>query len=260
MKKRNVLLTVLLLFILLPLWSETGRDIMDSVFANQKSESSAMDMLMSLVDKSGNISTRRLQTLVLEDGGLTKTITLFMEPASVKDTRFLTLENKSRNDDQWIYLPALRKVKRIAAGDRTGSFMGSDFSYSDMSAVSSTIDDSVHNLLREEKHNGLDCFVVESLPKAGTDPVYGKNISWIEKNSRLTVKVQFFSLDQSEIVKELIMEDLKEVQGHWVGLKTTMTTLATGHKTIIETRQVKYDIPINPNYFTTNFLQTGRAQ
>ena len=117
-----------------------------------------------------------------------------------------------------------------------------------------------YEILREENIRGFNCYVVESVPKEGTDPVYGKNISWVDRNSRLTVKVQFFSLDRSEIVKELIMEDLQQIQEHWIGLKTTMTTIATGHKTIVETRQVKFDIPINPNYFTTNFLQTGRAQ
>jgi len=260
MKKSILLLLVLLMAGLFSVWSETGRDIMESVIDNQKAESSAMDLVMKLVDESGDISSRRLQTLVLDDEGQTKTITLFMEPASVKNTRFLTLENESRNDDQWIYLPALRKVKRIAAGDREGSFMGSDFSYSDMSAGSSALDDSIHNILREESINGFECYVVESVPKEGTDPVYGKNIAWVDRNSRLTVKVQFFSRDCSEIVKELIMEDLQQVQGHWVGLTTTMTTIATGHKTIVETRQVKFDIAINPNYFSTNFLQTGRAQ
>ncbi|MDA3810874.1 MAG: outer membrane lipoprotein-sorting protein [Spirochaetaceae bacterium] len=260
MKKTILLISILMISGIFSIWSESGRQIMESVINNQKSNSSAMDLVMNLVDRSGNISTRRLQTLILDDQGQTKTITLFMEPASVKDTRFLTLENELRNDDQWIYLPALRKVKRIAAGEREGSFMGSDFSYSDMSARGGDLDDSDYKILREETYNGYDCFVVESIPHEGTDPVYGKNISWVDKISRLTIKVDFYSLNLSEKIKELIMENLKEVQGHWVGLKTTMTTIATGHKTIVETRQVKYDIPINPGYFTTNFLQTGKAR
>lgn len=258
--KKIIIIVVFLLLGVSILWSETGREIMQSVMDNQKAESSAMDMEMNLVEKSGNISTRRLQTLLIDDEGQTKSITLFMEPASVRNTRFLIHENESRSDDQWIYLPALRKVKRIAAADRSGSFMGSDFSYSDMSSGSDSIDDSNHQLLREEQFNGFNCYVVQSILKEGNNSEYGKHIFWVDKRSRLTVKVQFYSLDRSRIIKELVMEDLKQIQGHWVGLKTTMTTLATGHKTIVNTKQVKFDIPVNPQYFTTNFLQTGRAQ
>ena len=109
---------VLLLFFLATplLQAETGREIMQKVIDVQKVKSSAMDMRMNLIDSRGNVDTRRLQTLVLDEDGLARTITIFLEPAGVKNTRFLTIENESRNDDQWIYLPALRKVKRIVAG------------------------------------------------------------------------------------------------------------------------------------------------
>ena len=106
-----------------PLSAQTGREIMDKVLENQKPDSSAMDMQMNLIDSRGNESFRRIQTLTLDDNGNMKSITLFVEPTNIRNTRFLTIQNEGRDDDQWIYLPSLRKVKRIAAGERDGSFI-----------------------------------------------------------------------------------------------------------------------------------------
>ncbi|MDA3938411.1 MAG: outer membrane lipoprotein-sorting protein [Spirochaetia bacterium] len=258
--KKILLVSVLLLILLTSLSAQTGREIMQNVIDAQKVNSSAMDIQMTLVDNDGDTSTRRIQTLILNDNDLTKTITLFLEPASVRNTRFLTVENDGRADDQWIFLPSLRKVKRIAAGEKDGSFMGSDFSYSDMGSSGSSVEDSTQTVLREEKYNGRNSFVVESIPNAGTDNNYGKYITWVDKSSWLTLKVEFYSKDGKTQIKELNSENIVKENSHWVAKKITMETLESGHKTILEIKQVKYDIPLNPGYFTTTFLETGRAK
>ena len=240
--------------------AQTGSEIMQKVIDAQKVSSSAMDIQMTLIDKDGDTSTRRIQTLILNENDLTKTITLFLEPASVRNTRFLTVENEDRTDDQWIFLPALRKVKRIAAGEKDGSFMGSDFSYSDMGSSGSSVDDSTQTILREEKYNGRYCYVVESIPKTGSDKNYGKYITWVDKTSWLTLKVEFYSKDERTLIKELSSENIVKENGHWIAKKITMKTMESGHKTILEIKQVKYDIPLNSGYFTTTFLETGRAK
>ncbi len=246
--------------LLVSLSAQTGSEIMQKVIDAQKVNSSAMDILMTLVEKDGDTSTRRIQTLILKENDLTKTITLFLEPASVRNTRFLTVENEGRADDQWIFLPSLRKVKRIAAGDKDGSFMGSDFSYSDMGSSGSSVDDSIQTILREEKYNDHNCFVVESIPNAGTDNNYGKYVTWVDKTYWLTLKVEFYSKAGRTQIKELNSENIGKENGHWLAKKIIMETLDSGHKTILEIKQVKYDIPLNPGYFTTTFLETGRAK
>ncbi len=259
--KKHYLFLLLLFTVFLPgLGAETGEEIIQKVIDGQKVTSSAMDIRMVLVDKDGVAGTRRIQTLVADNDGLTKMITLFLEPASVKNTRFLTVQNKSRNDDQWIYLPALRKVKRIAATEKNGSFMGSDFSFSDMSYANSSREGSTHTLLREELYNGLDCYVVESLPAERSESSYGKEISWVDRNTWLTARVEFYAADKTTLLKVLTSADFKQVQGRWLAGLITMSTIASGHKTTLEIRQVKYDIAINPAYFTTRFLKTGRTR
>ena len=251
---------ILTIMITTALSAQTGSEIMQKVIDAQKVNSSAMDILMTLVDKDGDTGTRRIQTLILNENDLTKTITLFLEPASVRNTRFLTVENSGRADDQWIFLPSLRKVKRIAAGDKDGSFMGSDFSYSDMGSSGSSVDDSTQTIIREEKYNGRNCYVVESIPKTGTDNNYGKYVTWVDKISWLTLKVEFYSKDGRTQIKELNSENIVKENGHWLAKKIIMETLESGHKTILDIKQVKYDIPLNPGYFTTTFLETGRAK
>jgi len=258
--KKILSILILTSVLALSLSAQTGSEIMQKVIDAQKVNSSAMDIQMTLVDKDGDTSTRRIQTLILNENDLTKTITLFLEPASVRNTRFLTVENSGRADDQWIFLPSLRKVKRIAAGDKEGSFMGSDFSYSDMGSSGSSVDDSVQTILREEKYIGRNCFVVESIPNAGTDNNYGKYVTWVDKTSWLTLKVEFYSKDGSTQIKELNSENIVKENDHWLAKKITMETLASGHKTVLDIKQVKYDIPLNPGYFTTTFLETGRAK
>lgn len=240
--------------------AQTGSEIMQRVSDEREVNSSALDIQMTLIDNDGSTGTRRIQTLILNDNGLTKTITLFLEPASVRNTRFLTLENEGRADDQWIFLPSLRKVKRIASGEKDGSFMGSDFSYSDMGSSGSSVDDSTHTILKVEDYNGRKCFVVESIPRAGTDNTYGKYVSWVDKISWLTLKVEFYSKDRRTQIKELNSENISNENGHWIAKKITMETLESGHKTVLEIKQVKYDIPLNSGFFTTIFLETGRSK
>ncbi len=258
--KKIISKVVIFLLITTALSAQTGAEIMQRVNDTREVSSSAMDIQMQLIDKDGQISTRRIQTLILNDNGLTKTITLFMEPASIRNTRFLTIENSTRADDQWIYLPSLRKVKRIAAGEKSGSFMGSDFSYADMGSSSSSVEDSIHSILGEETFNGRNCYVVESVPKSGTDSDYGKYVTWVDKTSWLTLKVEFYSKDGRTRLKELISDNISNENGRWVAKKITMETLENRHRTILEIKQVKYDIPLNPGFFTTTFLETGRTK
>lgn len=260
MKKILLALTISILFISTLHAQMTGRGIMDKVIDTQKAGSSAMDIIMTLVEKNGDTSTRRLQTLMMDKDDSVMTITLFLEPARVKNTRFLTISNENRDDDQWIYLPALRKIKRIAAGEQNGSFMGSDFSYSDMSGSSADLDESTHTVLRSEKLDGYDCYVVESVPGEDSSSSYGKNITWVDKKTWLTVKVEFYSKDKSELQKVLASKDFVQTDGRWSAKTVTMETPGTEHKTILEFKQVKYGMKLDPGYFTTSFLETGRLR
>jgi len=217
-----------------------------------------MDIEMTLAASNSTESTRRIQTLVLDTDELSATITVFLEPASVRNTRFLTIEHQNRPDDQWIYLPSLRRVRRIAATEKDTSFMGSDFSYSDMSYSQGSVEESTHKWLRDEKIGDRLCAVVESIPLPEADSGYAREVSWVDRATWLPLKVEFFGADSETPVKRMEAGDIKQIDGHWMTGSITMTTIGTGHSTRLDFKQVRFDIPLDPGYFTTVFLETGR--
>lgn len=228
------------------------QEIMDKVMEVQSSTSSAMDLALTLIDPSGQERTRRLQTLSLTENDRTSSITVFLSPSSVKNTRFLAVENEQGKTDQWIYLPALKRVKRIAANEEGGSFMGSDFSYADMASTTYDADEATHTLLEETD----TIYKVRSVPFDTT--TYGKTETTVDKATFLPLQVDFYAKDGVTLEKQLLTKETEQINGRWIPKVITMTTISSGHSTRIEIIQAQYDIAMNSNYFTTRFLETGR--
>jgi hypothetical protein len=234
----------------------SGSSIMQKVMLAQFSTSSALDIKLTLIDENGFERERRLQTLTFEEAGKTKILTVFLSPSSVKNTRFLTIETETGGSDQWIYLPSLAKVKRIATQEEGGSFMGSDFTYADMSSTTYDDKEAEHTLVKEEALGQRICFVVDSKPIIVSD--YGKTVTWVDKETYLPVQVEFYEKDSLTIKKRLHSEGISQIGDRWLSQVLTMTTLATNHSTRIEILQAKFDIPIDERFFTLPFLETGR--
>lgn len=228
------------------------QEIMDKVMEVQSSTSSAMDLALTLIDPSEQERTRRLQTLSLTENDRTSSITVFLSPSSVKNTRFLAVENEQGKTDQWIYLPALKRVKRIAANEEGGSFMGSDFSYADMASTTYDADEATHTLLEETD----TIYKVRSVPFDTT--TYGKTETTVDKATFLPLQVDFYAKDGVTLEKQLLTKETEQINGRWIPKVITMTTISSGHSTRIEIIQAQYDIAMNSNYFTTRFLETGR--
>jgi outer membrane lipoprotein-sorting protein len=235
---------------------ETGASVMEKVAQTQKASSSAMDIQMTLIDGKSEDRVRRIQTLSLTEGDVTKTITIFLTPASVKNTRFLTIARTNGSDDQWIFLPALGKVKRIAASETGGSFMGSDFTYADMASTTYATDEAAHTLLRTESYEGRLCHVVQSIPFEAKD--YGRTVTWIDTERYVVMQVEFYQKDKQTLQKRLESADVRQVGNRWMAYKMIMNTLSSGHRTQIEILQAKFDLTLPTAYFTVAFLETGR--
>ena len=212
---------------------------------------------MILTAKNGSVSERVMDQYTKKDAkGNNRSVVIFQDPASVRGTRFLTIANEGKDNDQWIYLPSLGKVRRIAASEGSGSFVGTDFSYDDLSSTDRKVDLDNHKILREEKYRDKDCFVVESSSK-DTNYQYSKMVQWIDKNSFLLYKIELF--DRKGVhVKLLEILEFKDVQGRLAPFVTKMTTLAAGTSTSLNVGNLKYDDPIPETVFTTNYLETGR--
>ncbi|OHE62574.1 MAG: outer membrane lipoprotein-sorting protein, partial [Treponema sp. GWA1_62_8] len=185
-----------------------------------------------------------------------KTLIVFQKPASVAGTRFLTIENPGKSDDRWIFLPALGKVRRVSAGEGSGSFMGSDFSYDDVSSADRGVEEDAHVLLREEELDGKACWVIESKPK-DSGYQYSRMVSWIQKDSSIARRIEMFD-KKGALLKILELGKIEDIQGRLTPKTTKMANAQTKTSTTIEVEILKYDDKIPEGVFTTRYLETGR--
>jgi outer membrane lipoprotein-sorting protein len=215
---------------------------------------------MVISAKDGSTSERVIDQYSKEGPKGDRTIIVFQRPAGVAGTRFLTMENSGGADDRWIFLPSLGKVRRIAATEGSGSFMGTDFSYDDISSASRDPDLDTHTHLREETYNGKACYVIESRP-VDSSYQYSRMVQWIDKDTKIVYKIELYDRKNTNSpVKIAEMKEIKEIQGRLTAMVTTMTTPAAGTSTTIYMDILKYDDSIPEGVFTTAYLETGRAR
>lgn len=228
-----------------------ARDRIDADTVSSRSE--------MILESKGNVTGERLIDQYSRDTPEgTRTIIVFQKPATVAGTRFLTMENKKGDDDRWIFLPSLGKVRRIAASEGSGSFMGTDLSYDDISSTDRDVSLDAHTWLREETLSGKVCHVIESIP-VDKDYQYSKMISWIDKESFVAWKIELYGKN-GQLVKVLEVLETAVVQARITPMKTRMTTVADKTSTTINVKIMKYDDPIPDGVFTVNYLSTGRVR
>ncbi|MEM7051563.1 MAG: outer membrane lipoprotein-sorting protein [Acidobacteriota bacterium] len=187
------------------------------------------DLRMVLRNRQGQESTRSLRTRVLEqenDGD--KSLVIFDHPRDVKGTAFLTFSHTTGNDDQWLYLPALKRVKRISSSNKSGPFMGSEFAYEDIS--SQEVEEYTYSFLREEELDGQASFVIERVPvdkKSG----YTRQEVWIDQAEYRTLKVVFYDR-KGALLKTLVQSDFEQfLEQYWRPGKMSVENHQTGKST-----------------------------
>ena len=208
--------------------------------------------------KDGSISERLIDQYTKDGPKGSRAVIVFQQPATVAGTRFLTMENPGNADDRWIFLPALGKVRRMAASEGSGSFVGTDFSYDDIASTSRNAELDTHTLLREEEFSGAVCYVIQSVPKDSSYQ-YSKMILWIARDTMITMKIELYD-KRNTLVKTCEMSGIRDVQGRLTTTVTKMTTHAAGTSTTINMDIIKYDDPVPESVFTTTYLETGRAR
>lgn len=238
-----------------------ARAIMEKVDARDDGKTLEQDMLMVLIDKNGNKRTRDIKSYGKDFGEDEYRIMFFKSPADVKNTAFLTYDydDASKDDDQWLYLPALKKVKRIPTSDKSSSFMGSDFSYFDM--TDRDLDDYDFKLLKETEVRGKKAWMIEAIPrneKTIKESGYTKTIALVRQDNYMVVRSIGFM--KSNKKKYLDVVRLHQEKGVWLADEMTMTTKkgkSTEHKTILKFSHIKLNKTIDDNMFTTRRLEKG---
>lgn len=256
--KKNVILVVALLCAASFLTAQTADQIVKSSRDRITATTVSTRSRMVIQAKDGSTTERLLDQYSSDSGDTTRTMIVFQKPASVAGTRFLTIEKDNGTGDRWMFLPALGKVRRIAAAEGSGSFVGTDFSFDDISSANRNLIADTHVLKGEETLGGKACYVIESTPK-DTSYQYSKMIQWIEKDGFLSKKIELYD-KKGTLIKQVDILSTKDFQGRITPTETKMSTLADGTSTTIFIDIMKYDDPIPDAVFTTNYLSTGRVR
>ena len=256
MMKKWYISILLMVTLVTGLFSQNATEIVTKSRNRIQKQTISTRARMVITAKDGSTTERLVDEYSSFTGGITKTVVIFQKPASVAGTRFLTIQTPGKKTDQWIFLPSLGKVRRIAAAESSGSFMGSDFSYDDIASADRAVDEDTHTLVREEVLHGSACYVIESKPK-DISYQYSRMISWIDKTNYLVYKTELYDTSGKPI-KVLELLNYEEKQGRLTPMVTKMSSVQKGTSTSLYVEIIKYDDPIPESVFTTRFLETGR--
>ncbi|MDB9786717.1 outer membrane lipoprotein-sorting protein [Bacteriovoracaceae bacterium] len=252
----------LVLLSCITLWSLTGltnqglkiAKTMDAKDQNWHGQVSQVEMVLK--NRHGQESRRKLKIKTLEvKGDGDKSITIFKSPKDVKGTAFLSHAHSKSEDDQWLFLPALKRVKRISSNNKSGPFMGSEFAYEDIS--SQEVDKYTYEFIRNEKVGGSDGFVIARIP-VGTNSGYTKQLLWGDKDHYRTHKIEFYDRKKS-LLKTLTFHGYKEYKkGIWRASKYHMVNHQTGKSTELLWNDIAFQKNLKSRDFDKSVLKRVR--
>jgi hypothetical protein len=239
-----------------------ARAIMEKVDARDDGDDQTSDMEMILIDKNKKQRIRKLAMFSKDKGNDTLRLMFFLQPADVKDTSFLTYDydDPGKDDDQWLYLPALRKTKRIASSDKSGSFMGSDLNYSDM--TDRNLEDYEFTLKKEMDVNGVKTWLIESIPRTKKiikETGYKKSLLFVRQDNYFVIRAVNWVKDGGYL-KYTDVKTLQQIDGIWVATEMHVTKKKAkkfAHKTILKLHNVKFNQKLEFDLFTVRRMEKG---
>ena len=214
------------------------------------------ELTMILKNRHGETSERYIRSRTLEvigDGD--KTLSIFDKPRDVKGTAFLSFSHKEGADDQWLYLPALKRVKKISSNNKSGPFMGSEFAFEDLS--SQEVEKYTYRYVGDDILDGINCFMLERDP---VDPKSGYTVQivWIDKEEYIPRKIDYYDR-KSSLLKTLTFSNYKQyLDKYWRASEMNMINHQTGKSTRLEWREFKFATGLTARDFDKNSLKRAR--
>jgi len=266
--KQSIVVGTLTLIMALPVFAEglSAHDVMKNVDERYDGDTAVGTSKMILIDRRERQRVRDFHLYRKDYGEDSKSLSFFSSPADIAGTAYLNYDwdDDARDDDSWLYLPALQKVKRIAAGDESDPFLGSDFSYADVNGLEFSWYD--YTFIKDsEMVDGHDCWVIEVLPKpeykqkAESTTGYLKSHSWIRKDNFVQVRGKIW-VERGDKVKYFSATDIQLIENVWTPMKLQMITTKNDkqeHASIIQVEAIKYNQPLDDEMFTTETMQRG---
>lgn len=267
MKAKNIVTASLLGLLMIPTFPQSAdaaalsaEEISKKSFLTSKVADSVADSTFRLINGAGQERKRETkgQTKLIKGTTDNMRLVTFLSPSDVKGTKTLLIEHSGKDDDMWIYLPALKKVRRLVSSNKKDSFVGTDFSYGDV--IGHRVEEWNHKILREEKVDGKDCWVIEASPKTpkiADNTGYSKRVGWIDKESFIAVRGEMFDLS-NQLLKKFSAKNIQKVDeanNKWQPMVLEAENVQTNHKTILEFKNFKANQGVGDELFTTRYLE-----
>ncbi len=242
-------------FFSLPSFAMDGNTLAQKVYDRDDGRDSYAKIRMLLIDKRGKKRMRSMISATKDFGNLSKNLIRFNSPADIENTGFLSWGNEDRDDDQFLYLPALRRVRRIVSKQKSNRFVNTDYTYEDMQKRK--VEEDHHRLLRDERFKDYDCWVLESIPKKPKDSQYGKTISWIIKDIFIPIKREYYD-KKDRLIKTSLGRKIKKTDGIYTVMESEMRNFKRKHRTLMKTDSIRYNTGIPDEVFTRRYLKNPK--
>jgi outer membrane lipoprotein-sorting protein len=236
----------------------SGYDIMRLADERYTGDTAQYKLSMTLSSGRGAPRLREVSYYFKDYGDTDKILMVFQSPRDVAGTGYLSFsyDEESKDDDMWLYLPAMRRVRRITGSGKNDDFMGTDFSYEDMGSRSLAKD--TFTFQKEEVIDGAVCQVVEALPKDRSDP-YGRRVIWVRKDSHIIAAADYYDR-QGKLLKTLRVSNIQQIDNIWTALKMEMTNVQSNHATVIEMSGIQFNLPLDDTLFAVTTLERGNLR
>jgi hypothetical protein len=232
-----------------------GRQIAQIVYDRDDGRDSYAKIKMLLIDKKGRKRLRTLITAVKDYGEVSKRFTRFYTPKEIEGTAFLTWEISQGDDEQFLYLPALKRVRRVVSTQKKNRFVNTDYTYEDLERRK--VERDVHRVLRTETYDSRSCWVVESIPQKNDNTQYSKRVSWVDQELYIPLKIDYYD-KRKRLAKRLLNENIKKIDGIWTAMDTEMRDLIKKRRTLMRIGEIHYNRGIPDKVFTKAYMMHGK--
>jgi outer membrane lipoprotein-sorting protein len=235
-----------------------GYDVMKQAEDRYVGDTAQYTLTMTLSSGRGANRVREVSYYLKDYGGVEKILMVFRSPQDVAGTGYLSFsyDDETKDDDIWLYLPAMKRVRRITGSGKNDDFMGTDFTYEDMGSRGLAKD--IFTLTGEEAVDGEPCWVVEARSKDSKDP-YRRRIIRVRKDSYMVSAIDFYDR-QDKLLKTLRVTGIQQIDGVWTALKMEMTNVQNKHSTVIEISNIRFNLPLADSLFEAGNLEQGRLR
>lgn len=234
------------------LFGETSADEIMELNNNLKdAENSSSITTMILINSRGNKKTRKMEMFTKNTSEGENTFIEFILPADVRGTKFLIIGNENAEDDQRLFLPALKRVRKISSSNKNAKFMGSDMTYYDME--DRNLEDFKYKLLREDSVDNNPCWVIQSTP-IDEDAPYSKVINFISMENYFAYKSEMYNEDD-QLIKTVTVVETQAIDGVIIPIKTVFDNIEDNHKTLLAVSDIRLNDLIDESKFTVQNLR-----